>query len=67
MLDARTALLALAEASDELMVRVESRLSRRTARELRQRLARLGPTTLAELDRAQLALAYAAEQAHRYA
>lgn len=62
MLDGRTALLALAEASDPLLTRVESRLSRKAARELRRRLTRIGPTTLGEIDRAKLAFAYAAEQ-----
>ena len=63
MLDGRTALLALAEASDALLARVESRLTRKATKELRRRLTQLGATTLIELDQAQLAFAYAAEQA----
>ena len=62
MLDSRTALLALAGSSDALFGRIESQLSRSAAKELRRRIARLGQTTLTEVDQAQLALAYAAER-----
>ncbi|MEQ8847908.1 FliG C-terminal domain-containing protein [Botrimarina sp.] len=59
-LDGRTALLALAGASDALFARLTNGMTRKAAAELRRRVHRVGPTTLAEIDRAQLALAGAA-------
>lgn len=58
-LDGRTALLALAAASEALVDRLASGLPRDVARDLRTRLHRVGPTTLTEIDRAQTALAHA--------
>ena len=62
-LDARTAMLSLVEASEELLNRIETRMTRRAAHEMRRRIIQIGPTSLAEIDQAQLALAYAAQQA----
>ena len=53
----RTALLALAAAPTELVDRLASGLPRAASRDLRDRIKRVGPTTLTEIDRAQLALA----------
>jgi flagellar motor switch protein FliG len=61
-LDARTALLALAAAPDEIVSNLTIGLPRTAARELRQRIHRVGPTTLTEIDRAQAALAFAVEK-----
>ena len=61
-LDARTALLALAAAPDEIVSNLTAGLPRTAARELRQRVHRVGPTTLTEIDRAQAALALAVEK-----
>lgn len=61
-LDARTALLALAAAPDEILGNLTAGLPRTAARELRQRVHRVGPTTLAEIDRAQAALTLAVEK-----
>ncbi|QDV75247.1 FliG C-terminal domain-containing protein [Botrimarina mediterranea] len=61
-LDARMALLALAAAPDEVVSNLTAGLPRIAARELRQRMHRVGPTTLVEIDRAQSALALAVEQ-----
>lgn len=61
-LHARTALLALAAASEALVERLTAGLPRAAAKDLRQRIHRVGPTTLAEIDRAQSALAGAASQ-----
>ncbi|MGL4514214.1 MAG: FliG C-terminal domain-containing protein [Lacipirellulaceae bacterium] len=68
-LDPRTAVLSLTAASDGLMARVESRLTRRAVRELRRRIMTLHQTSLDEIDRAQHALAAAASQIvhHRHA
>lgn len=60
LLDGRSALLALAGASDALFARLTGGMSRKAAAELRRRVHRVGPTTLAEIDRAQAALAEAA-------
>lgn len=49
----RAALLALAGAPKELVDRLANGLPRHVARDLRGRLNRVGPTTLAEIDRAQ--------------
>lgn len=57
----RNALLALVEASDTVLKRIESKLSKRSVQELRQRLVRLGPTSLAEIDRAKEEFLLAAE------
>lgn len=59
---ARVALLALAGASDALLARVESGLPKRSVKDLRKRLANLGPTTLAEVERAQAMLVAAADR-----
>ena len=61
-LDARTALLALAAAPEEILSNLTAGLPRTAARELRQRIHRVGPTTLTEIDRAQAALALAVEK-----
>lgn len=61
-LDSRTALLALAGAPDELLRQLTRGLPRSAAADLRSRLHRVGPTTLAEIDRAQADLAAAAGQ-----
>lgn len=61
-LDARTALLALAAAPDEIVSNLTAGLPRTAARELRQRIHRVGPTTLTEIDRAQAALALSVEK-----
>ncbi len=61
-LDGRTALLALAGASEALLARLETGLPKRSTKELRRRIAHLGATTLPEVDRAQHALAAAAEK-----
>lgn len=58
----RQALLALVEASDTVLKRIESKLSKRSTHELRQRLMRLGPTSLAEIDLAKNEFILAAEQ-----
>lgn len=58
-LDPRAALLALAAAPRELLDRVTEGLPRAAGRDLRRRINRVGPTTLTEIDRAQLALAEA--------
>jgi flagellar motor switch protein FliG len=59
-LDPRTAMLSLVAAREGLLKRVEARLTRPAARELRRRLTILHPTSLAEIDCAQQALASAA-------
>lgn len=59
-LDSRTAILALATASDSVVGRLSATLGRPAARELRLRLRRLGPATLSEIDRAKEAFARAA-------
>ncbi|QDT69748.1 Flagellar motor switch protein FliG [Planctomycetes bacterium MalM25] len=66
-LNARTALLALAAAPEGVIERLANGLPRKAATDLRSRINRVGPTTLAEIDRAQTALAQAAGQvvAHR--
>lgn len=56
----RTALLALAGAPEELLNKLVKGLSRTAASDLRARLLRVGPTTLAEIDRAQQTLGGAA-------
>lgn len=61
-LGSRTALLALAAAPDTLVQRLASGLPRGAARDLRNRIHRVGPTTLSEIDRAQAALSTAAGQ-----
>lgn len=61
-LDGRTALLALAGASEALIARLETGLSKQSTKELQRRIAHLGATTLAEVDRAQQALAASAEK-----
>lgn len=61
-LDGRTALLALAGASDALLARLETGLSKQSTKELQRRIAHLGATTLTEVDRAQQALAASAEK-----
>lgn len=60
-LDARTALLALAAAPDEIVTNLTAGLPRAAAKDLRQRVHRVGPTTLAEIDRSQAALIIAVE------
>ena len=64
-LDSRTALLALAAAPDEVVDNLTAGLPRTAAHELRQRMHRVGPTTLAEIDRAQTALALSVEKVIR--
>lgn len=61
-LDSRTALLALAAAPESLVRQLTRGLPRAAAADLRSRLHRVGPTTLAEIDRAQEALSAATGQ-----
>jgi flagellar motor switch protein FliG len=61
-LDPRTAMLSLVAAREGLLKRVEARLTRSAARDLRRRLTSLHRTSLAEIDHAQLALALAASR-----
>lgn len=61
-LDARTALLALAAAPEEIVRNLTAGLPRAAARELGQRVHRVGPTTLTEIDRAQAALTLEVEK-----
>jgi len=59
-LSPRAALLALAAAPEKLLNKLTAGLPKRAAAELRSQILRVGPTTLAEIDRAQQALAEAA-------
>jgi flagellar motor switch protein FliG len=61
-LDPRTAMLSLVAAREGLLRRVEARLTKSAARELRRRLTSLHQTSLAEIDAAQRALATAASR-----
>lgn len=58
-LEARVALLALAGATEDLIKRLESGLPKRVAKDLRTKIHRVGPTTLAEIDQAQAAFSEA--------
>lgn len=58
-LDPRCALLALAGASESLLQKLASGLPGSVARDLRQRIHSVGPTTLAEIDRSQATFAAA--------
>ncbi|MEN0109780.1 MAG: FliG C-terminal domain-containing protein [Planctomycetota bacterium] len=59
-LDSRTAILALATASESVVGRLAATLGRPAARDLRARLRSLGPATLSEIDRARDLFAQAA-------
>lgn len=61
-IDSRTALLALAGASEALLSRVTSGMNNKAARELQRRIVAIGPMRLSDVDRAQSELALAAER-----
>ena len=58
----RAAVLALAGASENLLRRVEGALAKKSAKQMRRRIAALGQTTLAEVEASQRALAAEAEK-----